>query len=296
MVIGIFGYGAVGISIYKELCEKNTELYFIADSNRIERYKNEQLFINNQEFSARFSDSIICDLIIVAVKCFSLANAIIEIKKHIKKETTVLPILNGIKAYDILSKNLDCNVLYGVINVVANKRGNNVFCDKIINLQFGHKNNTIVKNDIKEIKAIFDESNLVSNIYPDMERRVWLKWMLNIGINQLSALLQINYIEMANKHNLRILEKLFREVLAVAIAYNVDLTEDDVIYQLDFCENRVLNNGYPSLALDVSNGSLGELSEFSDTLISMAKGKNIDVPYNYCFNELIKGKVENMNK
>lgn len=297
MIIGILGYGAVGISLYSELKEGNVkDVYFIADEARIKRYNEEDLIVNGNHLKPEFSSTVICDLVIVAVKCYSLLSSISTIKNHIKPNTIVLPLLNGIRSYEVLSSKLNCKVLYGVINVISNKTGSIVKCEKIINLQYGYEYNKIISNDLKEIKAIFDSANVNNNIYADMKRRIWLKWMLNMGINQMSALLDINYIQMNEEHHLNILRKIFNEVLLVAEAYNIDLSLEDVDDTIDLCVNSFDSKRYPSLALDVKNGTLGELEEFSDVLLEYASKKNIELPYNYCFNQLIKGKVSNLNK
>lgn len=297
MTIGILGYGAVGLSLYSELHEKEKDnLYFIADEERIKRYKLNSIIINDKEYNPNFSSTIICDLIIVCVKCYNLIDSIKTLKKHINKNTYIIPLLNGISAYDILAKELNCNVLYGTINVISNKDNNNVKCEKIINLQYGFEYNDNIDNGLLKIKEIFDNSNVNNNIYQDMKKRVWLKWMLNMGINQLSALLDINYIEMSEEHNLKILELIFKEVLKVAEAYNINLTLDDVSYTMDLCKKSFNTTRVTSLTLDVRKGSIGELDYFSTTLLDLAKEKGISLPINYCFNQLIKVKVVNYHR
>ena len=219
-----------------------------------------------------------------------------DIEKYVSSNTIILPLLNGIMAHDILQSYFKNNkVLFGVINVEANKVGNIIHTSKIINLQFGEEYNDDIKPYLKEISSIFTKYNVTHNIYPDMKRRVWLKWMLNMGINQISALLNVTYKQMTHPYILDIMFNIFDEVYAVAKAYNINLDDSDLEYTKNMCKS-FTSNRVTSLTIDFYNNQYNELDSFSKTLIDLASKKNISVPTNELIYKLLKALDDNKNQ
>lgn len=294
MKIGIFGMGAVGCALYNELNGYN-ELYVLADDNRINKYKS-GFMINDKLIIPNCSNNIKPDLLIIAVKNYHLNDSLIDIEKYVSPNTIILPLLNGIMAHDILQSYFKNNkVLFGVINVEANKVGNIIHTSKIINLQFGEEYNDDIKPYLKEISSIFTKYNVTHNIYPDMKRRVWLKWMLNMGINQISALLNATYKQMTHPYILDIMFNIFDEVYAVAKAYNINLDDSDLEYTKNMCK-AFTSNRVTSLTIDFYNNQYNELDSFSKTLIDLASKKNISVPTNELIYKLLKALDDNKNQ
>ena len=294
MKIGIFGMGAVGCAIYNELNGYN-DLYVLANNERLEKYKS-GFIINDKLIVPNCSNNLKVDLLIVAVKNYHLEKSLKDIEKFVGPNTIILPLLNGIMAHDIIQNHFkDNNVLYGVINVEANKIGNVVHTSKIINLQFGEEYNNPIKGYLKEIDSIFKKYNVNHNIYEDMKRRVWLKWMLNMGINQISALLNATYKEMTHPYILDIMFKIFDEVYNVSKAYNINLDDNDLEYTKNMCKN-FTSNRVTSLTIDFYNNKENELDSFSKTLIDLAYKKNILVPTNELIYKLLKALYDNKNQ
>lgn len=292
--IGIFGMGGVGCALYSEL-NGYDELYVLADKERIERYK-EGFIINDNHIIPNCSDSLQPDLLVVSVKNYHLEKSLKDIEKFVGPNTIILPLLNGIKARDILQNYFkNNNVLYGVINVESNKIGNVLRSSKIKNLQFGEEYNTPIKDYLLEYDTIFTKYDINHNIYPDMKRRVWLKWMLNMGINQISALLNATYKDMSHPLILEVLFSIFDEVYAVSKAYDISLDEMDLESTKNMCRNYV-SPRVTSLTIDFYNKTENELDSFSKTLIELARKKNIPVPTNEIIYKLLKGLHDNKNQ
>lgn len=292
--IGIFGMGGVGCALYNEL-NGYEQLYALANKERIEKYK-EGFIINDKHIIPNYSDSIQPDLLVVSVKNYHLEKSLKDIEKFVGPRTIILPLLNGIKAHDILQNYFkNNNVLYGVINVESNKIGNVLRSSKIKNLQFGEEYNTPIKDYLLELDAIFTKYDINHNIYPDMKRRVWLKWMLNMGINQISALLNATYKDMSHPLLLEVLFSIFDEVYAVSKAYNISLDETDLESTKNMCKNYT-SPRVTSLTIDFYNNTENELDSFSKTLIELAKEKNIPVPTNELIYKLLKGLYDNKNQ
>lgn len=294
MRIGIFGFGAVGTTLYSQL-DGYSDLYVLAPFNRYEKLKKE-IFVNDIKYKPNVTTNGLMDLIIVCVKNYDLDEAINDLKPFVKKETIILPLLNGITAREKLQNAYkDNNVLYGLIFTESNKNENIIKTSKIINLCFGEKNNEIIKDYLLEIKKVFDKYKINNEIPSNMEAKCWTKWMLNLGINQISALMNATYNDMTHPLLKDLLFDIFNEVYEVSKAYNVGLTKDDINLMHERV-NAFNSDRVTSLTLDFNKGGKNELDIFGPTLIKLAEDKNIDVPINKTIYRLIKSYNDNKNK
>lgn len=293
MRIGIFGMGAVGLALYKELYGYD-DLYILADENRIARYKSQAFIINDKEYYPNYSSNIKVDLVFVCVKNYQLEASLKDLETFVDDNTIILPLLNGITAHNVIQDYFkNNNVLYGVINVEANKKDNILKTSKIINLQFGEEYNEPIKDYLLEIDNILTKYNVNHKIYPSMKKRVWLKWMLNMGINQISALCKATYKDMSHPLLKELMSDIFNEVYAVSQAYNIGLDENDLLETNKRCE-AFTSNRVTSLTLDFYNSEYNELDSFSFTLIKLAEAKNIPVPVNMVLYKLLKSLDDNL--
>lgn len=292
MKIGIFGMGAVGCAIYGELYGYE-ELYVLADEKRARGYEANGFIINDKKIYPRCITDKKMDLILICVKNYQLSRALPDIAVFADESTVLLPLLNGITARDVLCKYFpDNTVLYGVINVEANKTENIVKTGKIINLQFGEEYNTPVKKYLSDISDIFTAFNIKHHIYPNMKQRVWRKWMLNMGINQVSALCNATYRDMAHPLIQDLLAEIFLEVYAVSEAYHAGLTPEDVEETIQSCK-AFRSERVTSLTLDFLQGGENELDIFSPALIRLAEARNMSVPVNQTLYRLLKSMNDN---
>lgn len=287
MKIGIFGFGAVGSALYSELNEYK-DLYILVDENRLNKYQSNPIIINDKEYYPNYVTKGIMDIIIVCVKNYNLESSLKDIERFVDNNTIILPLLNGIRSHDILSNYFKNNtILYGVINIEANKVNNKCITSKIINLQYGYEYNYEYKYPLNELKEIFDRYNVNNNIYENLKRRIWMKWALNIGINQISALLNYTYKDMSNPLIIELLDNIFDEVFLVSKEYNIGLLDSD-IKELKESIRNFNSNRVTSLTIDFYNNDLNELDEFGYTLLKLAKEKNISVPVNETLYRLTK--------
>ena len=113
--------------------------------------------------------------------------------------------------------------------------------------------------------------------------------MLNLGINQISALLNATYKDMGKDYIKDMLYKIFLEVYMVSLEYNIGLTIEDVDSQMIYV-NRFNSNRVTSLTIDFNKNGLNELESFGGTLLKLARNKNIDIPINETIYNLLRLK------
>lgn len=293
MKIGIFGSGAVGISLACPLYDLNEhEIYLCAKGYHLDNLKN-GVTLNGKHYDIPLTSDKIMDYLIVAVKNYDLESSLDDIKSFVDKNTVILPLLNGIEAHDVLKKNFLLNrVLYGMIRIEANITSKEVNSSKVGLISFGERFNPTIPDYLIPLKDAFDKAGFPNEVNPDMLRSVWLKWMLNVGINQVSALTNSTYIDMHHPNLQELLYNLYLEIVALAAIEGVNIKREDA----DFFRKESLtwtSNRYTSMACDIQNKRRNELEYFSGTALRLAKKRNMALPYNDFMYKCLKAITDN---
>ena len=297
--VAMIGAGAIGgvyaYSLHKLLGDN---FAFIANGKRKERLEKEGLYLNGEHFNPKVVSSdegTTFDLIIVSVKNYQLQSAIEDMRNLVGENTIILTLLNGISARDVLKEEFkDNHVLYGLaIKIDAVKVGNKITQNSKAIIQFGDKYNETMSEEVLAVKNLLNDAKINNQVFEDMIKTVWTKWMLNIGLNQVSAISGATY-RVINKtpELLSLVNKAMTEVMEVSKACNINLGDEnwasvqDVIDSLD-------GDGKTSLLQDVENKRKTEVEYFSGTLIKIAKEHNVEVPVNEVLYNFIKAKERN---
>ena len=288
--------GAVGsaLSTYFFNTYKDN-FYIVATGARAKRLKNEGIKVNDDLFFPQImtpENKKHIDLLIVTVKNYSLDTAMEDIKQFIDKDTIILPLLNGITATDRLKKFFPSNkILYGIIiRTDANRTSNIVTFSTTGEIQIGYENNNLISKELLEVQYLLRNTGLNVNIYEDMKKMLWRKWLVNIGANQVSVESSAEFKYFGKVPEIIELMKIsMDEILKIAKCENVNLTEkdrDDII-------NILIN--YPpykktSMLQDIEASRPTEIDYFAGTVVELGKKHNIPTPVNYTLYLAIKAK------
>lgn len=285
--IGVIGAGSVGsvlISLLYPAYKDN--FYLLASGDRAERLRKSGICINDQTLTPLvYSDTaqnISLDLVIVAVKSYSLDSVIEDIRPLIQKDTIILPLLNGITATERLQDAFpDNRVLYGVmIRTDAHRTGHKVYYITPGEVQLGYAYNNPVQPEVNEVCECLRAAGINANIYEDMKRIQWRKWMLNTGGSQAAVEIGVEcgYFEQVNEI-VEIIRLCIDEILELAKAEKVNITSQDRDEIIEFLL------GYPahkkmSMLQDVEAGRPIEIEEYAGTVIRLGKKHGIPTPAN----------------
>lgn len=299
----ICGIGAIG-SIYavKLLENKKCNLKILVDETRLERYKQNGLDFNDKKYDFDYTlpqnaDNFKADLIIIAVKNNGLKWVIENIKNFLTKDTIIMSLLNGITSEDeILEEYNNAKVLYSYfVGHTSTRLGRKITFDGVGNIIFGTLNDKF-KKEVEDVENFFKENNITFEIPKDINYARFCKYMMNIGLNQTSALSGASYKIFQQKGaNYHLMLKLFEEVSLLAKAMGVKNYQNlisDALKYLDL----MIPEGKSSMLQDILNGSKTEVEIFSKTIIDLGKKYNINVPYNQVVYDAICALEENINK
>lgn len=294
--VSIIGLGALGTLFGNHLAKhmNSDNLRVIADSGRIGRYQRDQIYCNGEicDFHYVTPDKQVdsADLLLFAVKFNGLDDAIKAVKNHVGKNTIILSLLNGITSESIIGEtygmeHMLCCVAQGMDAV---KIGNKLQYTNMGMLCFGDFIPGEISEKTKTVASFFEEMELPFMVDTDMQRRLWGKFMLNVGINQAVSVYETNYggVQQEGKPRETMIQAM-REVVQISEKESVALTEKDIEYWLGII--RPLNpDNKPSLRQDIEAGRLTEVELFSGTVIKLGIKHGIPTPVNQFLYDKIK--------
>ena len=299
--ISVIGAGALGgayASFFHDM--DNHCVSFIASGDRFERLHREGLIVNGKHYNIpvlRPEDMLPpSDLIIVAVKHNHLNDAIREMKNRVGQETTIISIMNGIESEMKIGAAYGVGkVLYAVsVGIDGLREGNRVNFKKRGKIFFGEARNPFISDRVRRIQNLFDRAGIISETPPDMIRILWWKFMINVGINQASAVLRAPYSVFQTSQEARaLMESAMQEVIMLADKEGVQLSKEDiknwetVLFGLN-------PEGKTSMLQDVEAHRKTEVEMFAGKVIELGMRHNVPTPVNQKLFDMIKeieGKI-----
>ncbi len=287
--IAIVGMGALGI-MYGHFIEEKLgpgSVTFLADDERIKRYRAYGAYCNGQKCSFEFSTGADygkkADLLIFAVKYGAIDVAIDTARPVVGKETIILSLLNGIVSEEIIGKALGMeHIVYCVAQGMdAVHKDNRTTYSHLGQICMGiPKDEDEKKPMFKKLRDFFDYIDLPYTAEDDVMHRLWGKWMLNVGLNQVVMVKEGNYGTVQQQGEAReLMKSAMREVIALAQKEGISLSEKDLDEYMALTDT--LNpNGMPSMRQDGLARRRSEVELFSGTVVRKAKQLGISVPVN----------------
>jgi len=281
------GMGALGL-MYGEVVHLNgqgVELEYVMDAVRAEKYKDTVYTVNGKEYKfnlTKTEDASPSDLLIVSVKYTGLKAALEVMKNSIGPNTVIMSVMNGISSEAIIKERYpEAHVIYSVAQGMdCMKMGNTVSYTKMGEIHIGC-DNIDDKKYVNSVANFFETIKMPYIVEDDIIFRMWSKFMLNVGINQTCMVYGIGYgkaLEKETEAN-RTLIAAFREVIAVANAEKVPLTEVQINQYIDILKTLNPEN-VPSMAQDRINKNPSEVDMFAGAVIELGKKHNIYTPTN----------------
>lgn len=298
--VSIVGLGALGVMYARFFSERlpQGKLRVVADRPRIKKYQREGVYCNGQpcDFHYVASDLNVepADLVLFCVKFGALPQAIEDARKQIGSNTIILSALNGISSEEIIGEAYGMDkLLYCVAQGMdAAKDGNRLQYHNMGKLCFGEKDNTHWSDKVKTVADFFDRCGFAYEVPLDMEKRMWGKFMLNVGVNQTCAVFATTFGGvLAQGEPRETMINAMKEVLLLSQKAGVLLTESDIAYWIQILDG--LNPlGKPSMLQDIEAKRKTEVELFSGTVIALGKKHRVPTPVN----EFLYQKIQELEK
>ncbi|NNJ31453.1 ketopantoate reductase family protein [Lacrimispora defluvii] len=292
----IIGMGALGMLYASQISSAfgPDSVYFLADQKRIGRYQKLTFTINGTPWSFPMKapeDAGPADLIIIAVKYNALPSALDLMASSVGPDTTIISVMNGIDSEAIAGKRYgDEKVLYCIAQGMdAMKFGTDLTYTRSGELCLG----TRIKGQENRLDALttyFDSARISYRTESDILKRLWGKFMLNVGINQTCMAYEANYAQaLTPGTRYDTLIGAMREVILLAQKEGITLTEGDLEAYIELLKT-LSPEGVPSMRQDGIAHRPSEVEMFSGTVRRLAAKHGLSVPVN----DMLYKKIKDM--
>ncbi len=282
----ICGLGSLGTVCAATIYNSNFgELKILVDEQRLNKYKNNPTFFNDQKYEFEYitpdETNYKADLIIIGTKQNGLNSAILNIKNFVKEDTIIISLLNGISSEEEIAKIYDKKNIplcfYIGASCVRNERKISLNGD--YSLIIG--NNTKTKSDIVQtVSEYFKKTGIKHKISDNIQEEYLKKLMINVGLNQISAVSGYNINEIKKDKNLTDdLKTLMKEVMFIAKAKGIKNYEK-MYHEAEHFIFEEMKTSNTSMSQDIKAKRKTEVELFAGTVIKLGKELNIPTPKN----------------
>jgi 2-dehydropantoate 2-reductase len=290
MKIAIFGAGGVGGYFGGLLARGGHEVTFIARGDHLRAIQENGLRVistTNGGFTvypARATRDPLevgqVDYVVVAVKHYHLVEVAPQIKPLLGPKTTVVPLLNGVDAYEILVEFLGPEpVVGGLCSLVSMVESPGVIRQpsKLQRVVVGELDRTRSER-VERIVRAWEECGAEAVHPEDIYVAIWNKFVFIAPFGGVSALARANIGEIRDCRPTReLFIEAIREAVSLARAQDIRLAPDIVEKTVAFTES-FEPTATSSFQRDVAAGNLFELEAFSGKIVKLGSGLGVPTP------------------
>ncbi len=285
--VAVLGAGAIGASYAAMFFDASGfSTLLVAKDQRYDRLKSEGLIVNRKKYSIRVvhPDEAVppADLIIVALKNHDLPDAVHDLKNLVGNVTIVLSVMNGLDSEEYLGSVYGMDkLLYAIaVGIDALREGNSVTYTTSGKIVFGEAENSHPSERVLRVQSAFEQAGINFETPTDMIRALWWKFMVNVGINQASAVMRAPYGVFQSSPEARALvDTLMQEVIVLGAREGVNLVEKD-LDDWNAVLNTISPKGKTSMLQDIEAGRKTEVDVFGGKVVELGKKHGIPTPVN----------------
>jgi 2-dehydropantoate 2-reductase len=285
--VAVLGLGALGVMYGHALSRAMPAgaLKVVADAGRIGRYQQAGVWCNGERCAFDYvtpEEAQPADLVLAAVKQPGLLGAMDAMSGAVGRGTVILSLLNGISSERMLAERFGPDKLLMCVaqGMDAVREGQSVRYTRMGWLVFGEMQGGPPSEKAKSVAAFLDNTGVPYILADDMPRRLWSKFMLNTGVNQVLAACGGGYRAVQQPGPLRdMMLAAMREVMALADKEGVALGEDDIAGWMELLAT-LSPDGKPSMQQDVEARRQSEVELFAGTVIRLGQKHGLPTPVN----------------
>ena len=297
--IAILGAGALGSYYASRFQAAGFETVLVSSGERGERLRRDGISINGERFVLPVvggeGEDGPADLVLIALKHHQLPEALPDLRPLVGPGTLILSVMNGLDSEAMIGAGYGAEkVLYCVaVGIDAVRQGSAVTVAHQGKLFFGEARNTPASPRVRRVQAALDRAGLAWESPADMLRTLWWKFMVNVGVNQASAVLRAPYGVFQRSAEAReVLTELMEEVIALAGPAGVDLTMADM-EEWERVLARLAPEAKTSMLQDVEAGRKTEVEIFAGKVVALGRQYGVPTPANRLMLHLLRVIEEN---
>jgi len=291
----VVGPGAVGVALYYALSRKVDVWLGVLERHRsLERDGVEVVLPSGRKVIARPRIIVVepeapripyFDVVILAVKAYSLPRALTQIAPLVGLDTSVVTIQNGWDPHGKAIEHFGYRAVHALLTLGASKRRGTItvvsWGAAIVGSRFG------ITRYVCRAAEVFSLAGMNVRVVKDIDAWTWLKLAVNAAINPITAILGVENGVVANPELSTIAELVIDEVSLVASrCLGVELPEDP--WQLFSRVLRETARNRSSMLQDIELGRRTEIEFINGAVCRIAKECGLDAKANFVLSMLVK--------
>ena len=284
--IGLIGLGAIGAPLAEMLYKKyGSRFVLISDDKHAGRLTSGRIRINGDKFDPKVitpanHDGEHIDVLFICVKLYSLDSTMESLRDIISDDTLLMPLQNGLYAYDYLREHFPENIVLEGFAQGPNTRiyGNDIVYQNPGTYYLG-KNHQAYKKYAVDLYELLQGAGVPCVLEDDIRHAIWCKLMLNVAGNALTALTDLDYIMFKNSPDaIKVCRTVMQEFKFVAATEDVLITKDDIQDVLDYYVN-YSESKLTSMLEDVMNRRPTENEYIAGYIKRLAEKNGVQAPF-----------------
>jgi 2-dehydropantoate 2-reductase len=200
MRILIVGAGAVGGYFGGRLAQAGRDVTFLVRPSRAKQLRHNGLRISSPHGDAILTPKLISaeeidrpyDLVLVSVKAYALEAAMNDFGASVGPETMILPVLNGMRHVDLLTKRFGEQAVIGGVCLVASElddKGRIVQLADFQQLVYGERNGETTPR-LKAVDTMLQGAGFDARLSTDITQAMWEKWVQLASLGAITCLMR----------------------------------------------------------------------------------------------------------
>lgn len=286
--VTIVGMGALGI-LYGNALSKHLgadRVRFLADGRRLERLRQAEVRCNGETCAFPVTDRLDgpAQLLIFAVKGPALEEAMALAAPWVGEETILLSVLNGVTSEETLSQTFGPEkVIYSVaqgMDAVREGSSVNYTHEGILFVGLPQEDYFDRGEKLDAVYQLFHDAGIDVRREEDILHRMWCKFMLNVGINQVCMAYECNYGGAQVEGEIRqTMIGAMNEARKVGACQGVLVTQKDLQEYLTILDG-LDPQSMPSMRQDGLAHRPSEVDLFAGTVLELADHYGMQAPVN----------------
>lgn len=293
LLCGLGGLGCICATAISD--SKVGNLKVLTDVERFKRYSSNPTIFNGKNYNFEYilpdSADFQADLVIIATKNNGFEQVLSEVKNFVSKDTIFISLLNGIHSERRIGEVFsDKNVITCFyIGHSCIRDGRNISQDGVYEYVIGITQD-YQKEALNLFVDYFEKTNIHYRVSDQIIDEYWKKFLINVGINQVSAVtgLTLKDVKKDEKKS-ELLKNVMKE--GAKVAEKAGIKNHKTIYDsaVHFLFEE-LDDATPSMLQDIKAKRQTEVDIFAGEIIKLAKKYNVEVPANEYIYKEIKAK------
>jgi 2-dehydropantoate 2-reductase len=309
MRVVVFGTGGAGGYFGAQLALAGENVVFIARGEHLNAIRTNGLRLEtpNGLTVVTWAGSSVAsawtgaDVVLIGVKAWQVRDAAQAIRNIVGPDAFVVPLQNGVEAASQLAAALGAeHVLCGLCGTLSWIAGPGCIRSVSVGggnfIKFGELDNRRSER-VERLYRAFAQAGVAVEVPSDVIKTLWDKFLLVTSFGGVGSVTRAPIgVTRAIPETRRLLEQCMQEVLTVARARQVRMTDTAVLDTMKFVDT-IPAHGTTSLQRDITDGKPSELDYWNGAVVRLGREVNVPTPlHEYIYNCLLPQELRARGK